>query len=328
MGSAGKKPLVYVLDPYHPAAIELLKADTSVDVILPPEASKDDALPRATGILLRSDTRINAADLEGANSKLKFIVKQGVGVDNVDLQAAKSRNVGVFNTPGLNSESVAEMTLTLALCVARRVTEFDRKIRDGEKVVRSQMLGKSLFRKSLGIVGMGAIGSELAKKWKGAMNGPLIAFDPYAKEEAWHDLFGLEGFTRVQNLNDLLKAVDVVSLHVPLTTSTTNLIGEKELAIMKDDAILLNCARGGVVDEAALLKALQAGKLFGAGLDAMQHEPPSRARYGETLLTHPRVVLTPHVGASTEENQAMSGRRAAEILLDLIAGRGEHQSLA
>lgn len=328
MSNEGRKPTVYVLDPYHEDAIDLLRNSLdSVNLVLPSEATKDAALAHATGLLIRSESRINANDIQHANPDLKFIVKQGVGVDNVDLDAAKARNIGVFNTPGLNAESVAELTLTLALCIARRITEFDGKIRQGEKVVRSKMLGKSLYGKTLGVVGMGAIGTELAKKWTGAMNGRLVAFDPYAPENAWVDTFGQDSFVRATDLKSLLSASDVVTIHVPLTQSTTNLISVEEFDTMKQDAILLNCARGGVVDEDALLRALQSGKLYGAGLDAMQYEPPTRDQYGETLLSHPRVIMTPHIGASTEENQARSGMKAAGILLDLLAGQGDHKSL-
>lgn len=328
MVNGSRKPAVYVLDPYHEDAIDLLRNSLgSASLVLPSAARKDAALAHATGLLIRSESCITAEDIQRANSELKFIVKQGVGVDNVDLDAAKARNIGVFNTPGLNAESVAELTLTLALCVARRITEFDGKIRQGEKIVRSKMLGKSLYGKTLGVVGMGAIGTELAKKWAGSMNGRLIAFDPHAAENAWVDLFGQNGFVRSTDLRSLLSAADVVSLHVPLTQSTANLISTEEFAAMKQDSILLNCARGGVVDEGALLGALQSGRLYGAGLDAMQYEPPTRAQYGETLLSHPRVIMTPHIGASTEENQARSGTRAVAILLDLLAGKGDHQSL-
>lgn len=322
-----EKPNVYVLDPYHEDAIALLRRDSTAHVVLQPEATKESALAHASGLLIRSDTRITAEDIQTASSRLKYIVKQGVGVDNIDLGAARARGIEVYNTLGINSEAVAELTLTLALCIARRVNEFDCAIRNGEKVSRSQMLGKSLFRKTLGIVGMGAIGLEVAKKWRAAMNGTLVAYDPHAKEAGWIESFGTDGYNRVESLTQLLEVADVVSLHTPLTTLTSNMISEKEFASMKQDAILLNCARGGIVDEAALLNALRSGRLFGAGLDALVHEPPTSAQYGDTLLSHPRVVLLPHVGASTWECQQAAGQRAVEILLDLLAGRGDHKSI-
>jgi D-3-phosphoglycerate dehydrogenase / 2-oxoglutarate reductase len=322
------KPTVYVLDPYHEDAISHLKACSDVQAILPPNATKERALQEATAILLRSETRMQAADLEKAGPQLKYLVKQGVGFDNIDIAAAKAKGIGVYNTPGANAESVAELTLTLALCVARRVTELDRLIREGQHVVRSKMLAKSLFGKRLGIVGMGAIGMEIAKKWRGAMGGKLIGYDPQGDEGRWNDAFGTEHFQKADNLQALLRAADVVTLHVPLTPSTKNMISTQEFDSMKDDAILLNVARGGIVDEDALLSALNRGKLYGAGLDAMCYEPPTRDVYGDGLLQHPRVVMTPHVGASTAESQARTGMKAVVIILDLVKGRGAHQSVA
>ena len=322
------RPKIFVLDLFHADAIAALQCNKSVDITLPEHARKDVALASATGILVRSDTRITAADLDSTGQQLKFIVKQGVGVDNIDLDAAKARGVGVYNTPGVNSEAVAELTITLALCIARRITEFDRQIRSGERVQRSKMLGKSLFKTRLGIIGMGAIGFEVAKKWTSAMGGTVVGFDPRAHESSWKGIFDADVFVRAASLDDVLRQADVVSLHVPLNPSTENLISDREFNLMKPDSILLNCARGGIVDEAALLKALQSGKLFGAGLDAMVHEPPTMHDYGETLLNHPRVVMSPHVGAGTAEIQSRSGVRAVEIMLDLVNGRGSHKSIA
>jgi D-3-phosphoglycerate dehydrogenase / 2-oxoglutarate reductase len=322
------KPFVYVLDPYHEDAFNHLKSSSDVQAILPPDAAKERALQEATAIMLRSETRIQAIDLDKAGPQLKYLVKQGVGVDNIDLAAAKAKGIGVYNTPGANAESVAELTLTLALCVARRVTELDRSIREGQHVIRSKMLAKSLFGKRLGIIGMGAIGMEVAKKWRGAMGGPLIGYDPRGDEGRWSDTFGTEHFQKTDDLHALLSSADVVTLHVPLTASTKNMISGREFDNMKDGAILLNLARGGIVDEEALLSALNSGKLFGAGLDAACQEPPSREVYGDGLLQHPRVVMTPHVGASTVESQSTIGIKAVDIMLDLVNGRGVHQSLA
>lgn len=328
MNESSKEQCIYVLDPYHEDAIARLCKVSPVKVVLPPNGTKQLALAQASGLLIRSDTRISAEDIQSAGPQLKYIVKQGVGVDNVDVIAAKAKGIGVYNTPGINSEAVAELTLTLALCIARRLGEFDRAIRQGEKIVRSQMLGVSLFGKTLGIVGMGAIGLEVAKKWKAAMDGPVVTYDPRPNIATWADALSHDGFTRLETLNQLLEVADIVSLHTPLTKSTENMISEVEFGSMKQDAILLNCARGGIVDEDALLRALQSGRLYGAGLDAVVHEPPTWKQYGETLLSHPRVVITPHVGASTEDSQRRSGQRAVEILLDLFAGRGDHVPVA
>ena len=146
-----------------------------------------------------------------------------------------------------------------------------------------------------------------------------MAYDPYAKEGAWCDEF-TTGFRRVDQLEAVLEAAEVLTLHVPLTKGTTNLLSTREFALMPEGAILLNCARGGVVDEAALLDSLNSDHLYGAGLDAMQYEPPTLSAYGSTLLSHPRVIMTPHVGASTAENQERSGMAAVDIVIALLDG--------
>ncbi|CAG7561148.1 unnamed protein product [Fusarium equiseti] len=311
------KPSVYVLDPYHPDAIKALEQSPDITAILPTDPAKNTYPENAIAIMLRSETRLGAAELSQCKS-LNFIVKQGVGVDNIDLKAAAEHGIKVYNTPGLNGEAVAEHTLALALTLARRVAEIDRRTRGGEVVVRSQTLGKSLYEKTLGVVGMGNIGFAVAKKWVGAMEGNIIAYDPFSDGKHWRNTFG-EGFTQVSSLHDLLKASDVVTLHIPLTSTTTNSISTTEFEVMKDGAILLNCSRGGIVDEDALLVALKSGKLFGAGLDAMVTEPPTLEAYPE-LLALSNVVVTPHVGASTMENQSQSGRAVVDVVLGLLRG--------
>jgi len=316
MGST-QKPAVYVVDPYHEAAITKLKEQSSIDLVLPDDPRKEYFLDHASAVLVRSETTIDAESIRRANPGLKYIIKQGVGVDNIDILAAREKGINVFNTPGLNGEAVAELTIALAMCVTRRVCEFDRLIRNGEKVVRSQMLGKSLFGKTLGVVGMGNIGLEVAKKWRAAMGGPVVAYDPYSKEGAWSDEFA-DGFRRVDQLEAVLEAAEVLTLHVPLTKGTANMLSTREFELMPKGAILLNCARGGIVDEVALLQSLNAGHLYGAGLDAMQYEPPTLSAYGNTLLSHPSVIMTPHVGASTAENQERSGMAAVDIVIALL----------
>lgn len=319
MGSLCKSA-VYVVDPYHDVAIDKLRQISDIELVLPQDPGISAYLERATVVMVRSETIINAKAIAQANPGLKCIIKQGVGVDNIDILAAREKGIKVYNTPGLNGDAVAELTIALAMCVGRRICEFDRKIRNGEQVVRSQMLGKSLSRKTIGVVGMGNIGIEVAKKWQGAMSGSVIAFDPYSKAGSWVQDFPSGTFTRAGSLGELLAGADIVTLHMPLTESTRGLIGEKEFGLMRKDAILLNCARGGIVDEAALLRALDAGHIYGAGLDAAQYEPPTLSAYGTTLLQHPRVVMTPHVGASTVENQEASGLAAVAIAEAALGG--------
>lgn len=308
------KPKVYMLNPYHSDAINLLKGSPEVDSVLPDDPKSQSWHKDAQGLLIRSDTKITAEDFTQAKD-LKVIVKQGVGVDNIDLLAAKKHGVIICNTPAMNSEAVAELTLTLALCVARRVVEIDRKLLRGKRLVRSALLGQSLHGKTLGIVGMGNIGRAVAKKWVGAMEGKIIAFDPLVPNGAWEDL----EHRRVVDLDELLRCSDVVSLHVPLTNTTRGLIGKREFGLMRKNSIFLNCARGGLVDEEALLEALEEEKLFGAALDAMETEPPTLKAYNQ-LLACENLILTPHVGATTEENQSASGKVAVETLLAVLRG--------
>ena len=308
---------VFVLDPYHKDAIALLLSTPGLRVVLPDDPNKARWHQEADGVLVRSDTRLTADDFQRA-SHLQVAVKQGVGVDNIDLAAAQAAGVAVHNTPALNSESVAELSLSLTLSLTRRVTELDRRIRKGEKVVRSKTLGLSLFRKTVGIVGMGNIGRAAALKWRGACDASIIGYDPVAGDDLWSDI----PHTRVRTLDELLRASDVVTLHVPLLPTTRGLIGARELALMKDNAVLVNTARGGLVDEKALAEELEKKRLWGAVLDAMETEPPTLEAY-EKLLSLDNVILTPHIGASTIENQSNSGLAAARTLLSVLNGERE-----
>lgn len=306
---------VYVLDPYHPDAIALLQYTPNVKTILPIDPSKNEWHKNADGVILRSETRLAAEDFAKA-SKLKVVVKQGVGFDNIDLDAAREHGIAVHNTPALNSEAVAELCMALTLSLSRRVCVIDRAIRRGEKVVRSQVLGMSMFRKTIGVVGMGNIGKIVAQKFIGAFECRILGYDPVAPKDAWPDL----EHVRVGSIEDLVREADVVTLHVPLLKSTKGLIGEKELRIMKQTAILVNCARGGVVNEPALLEALKEKRIWGAVLDALEIEPPTLESCGE-LLSLDNVIVTPHVGASTMENQSRSGTAVVGTLLNVLEGK-------
>lgn len=313
------KPVIGVLDPYHPDAVTHLRNDSSVDAIIRSDKDGRSVFEEAEAVLIRSETRLGAKEF-AEFKKLKYVVKQGVGVDNVDLQAAAQAGIEVYNTPGLNSEAVAELALALALSLSRRIPEIDRGIRAGKTVIRSRTLGTSLFRKTLGVVGMGNIGVSLARKWVGAMEGEVLAFDPYYNGKTWEDILPVGAkVRRVTTLDELLQGSDVVSLHVPLTGSTRKMISTAQFNVMREGSILLNCARGGIVDEVALADALTSGKLAGVGLDAMEIEPPTKDAYS-TILAHENVVLTPHVGASTIENQRDSGIAVVEVALNLVKG--------
>ena len=305
---------VYVVGHYHEAAVARLQAAESIEPVLYDNPAKEEWPQKAVGLLIRWDTVLGEAEFAKATN-LKVVVKQGVGVDNIDLEAAKKHGVQVYNTPAVNSEAVAELSLTLALALARRVCVMDRAIRRGEKLVRSQWFSKSLYQKTVGLVGMGNIGRELAIKWRSAMDAHLVAFDPYFQGDSWSGI----SHTRVQTLEELLKVSDVVTIQVPLNEETRGLLGDKELALMKDQSILINTARGGIVDESSLLRAVKAKKFWGVGLDALNVEPPTLDAYGE-LLEEENILMTPHVGGDTFETQIRSGIVAVETLVSALTG--------
>lgn len=314
-------PAVFVLDPYHSDAIAALTAAEDIALILPGDARRSMYYEEATVLLVRSETRITKSDIEKCQ-KLHAIVKQGVGTDNIDLEAAANAGIKVFNTPGLNSEAVAELSLSMALSLARRIPEIDRRLRRGESVTRSQTLGISLYKKTLGLVGKGAIAFSFAKKWVTAMDGQVIGFDPNYNKDLWSTLPAHKVY-HANTVDEVLRAADVVSVHVPLTKATTNMISTPQFEIMKQDAILINAARGGIINEEALIATLKADRLFGVGLDAMEVEPPT-LQTCQRLLGFPNVVITPHIGASTIENQSRSGVATAQIALSLARGQPEN----
>ncbi len=204
--------------------------------------------------------------------------------------------------------------MTLGLSVARRAAETDRLIRAGAKVERAKLLGVEMWQKSVGVVGMGNIGTRSARKWRGAFDAKIIAYDPYVPPDHWPDI----PHRRASQLNSLLSECDLLTLHVPLTRETKPLIGEAELALMKKDAILVNTSRGGVVDEAALYEALKSGSLFGAGLDVWEVEPPPK---DHPLLGLANVVATPHAAGGTHDTQVRSSMQVAQQVVEALQGK-------
>lgn len=306
---------IYILDPYHPDAIELALKRSNAEIVLPGDPRIAHWHADADGLMIRSDSTLTEEDFSKA-TRLRVVVKQGVGVDNIDLAGAKKHGVAVHNTPAINSESVAELSLTLTLALGRRIPEIDRAVRGGSTVIRSQVLGTSMFRKTIGIVGMGNIGRIVGRKWIGAFECSLIAYDPYASVDAWPDI----EHSSASELNDFLGVSDVVTLHVPLVDSTRKLIGHSELRAMKNTALLVNCSRGGVVDEKALLDALIDKQIGGAALDTTEVEPPTLDTY-KGLLARENVIITPHIGGSTQENQSRNGCFVVESLFKVLEGR-------
>ncbi|MGH2461382.1 MAG: hydroxyacid dehydrogenase, partial [Chloroflexota bacterium] len=238
--------------------------------------------------------RLTDARLSRAG-RLKVIGKHGVGVDNVDLAAARARGIAVVFTPGVNSQAVAEHALTLMLMLARRIPTASRMLRDGQfDEARRTIVALDLQGKTLGLVGLGQVGRRLAAIVRQGLAMRVLAFDPYVTPAQAAEL----GVELVSELEPLLRAADVVSIHAPLTPETRGIIGRGALAELKPTAFLINCARGGLVDEDALLEALQAGRLAGAGLDVFVEEPTPAAH---PLFGLENVVVTPHVAGSSQE---------------------------
>src|SRR3974390_2558903 len=301
---------IYVLDALHPSGVEY--AEKRAEVIRWSDPRVKNWHEDADGVMVRG-TPIRAADLARAK-KLRVISKQGVGIDNIDVAAARAHGVTVCRTPGVNSEAVAELALTLGLCVTRRVAEFNRRIHDGEIVERANILGLEIMEKTVGIIGLGNIGTRVARKWRGAFDARILAYDPYVPANHWPDI----QHERVASLHDMLPRVDLLTLHLPLTDESRGMIGAVALAQMKPTAVLVTTARGGIGDEAALYQAIASGRLYGAGLDVFAHEPPPTAH---PLLQLPTVVVTPHAGAGTHDTQIRSSMRVAEQLFDALEGR-------
>ena len=301
---------IYVLDSFFPTGIEF--AAERAEIVRWDDPRVKNWHEDADGLMVRM-TRIQADDLARAK-KLRVIAKQGVGVDTIDLAAARARGITVCRTPGVNREAVAELALTLALSVTRRVAEFDRLIRSGERVERSKFLGLESWQKTVGVVGMGNIGTLVARKWHAAFDARIIAYDPYVAADIWGDI----PHRRAGSLAELLPQVDVLTLHLPLTAESNGMIGAEALALMKPTAVVVNTSRGGIVDEGALYQAICSGRLFGAGLDVFLREPPTA---DHPLMQLPTVVATPHAGGGTYETQARSSLLVAQQLFEALAGR-------
>ncbi|MDP3804841.1 MAG: phosphoglycerate dehydrogenase [Candidatus Omnitrophota bacterium] len=261
-------------------------------------------------LLVRSATKVTK-DVINAADKLKIIGRAGVGLDNVDVEAASKKGVIVVNTPGGNTISTAEHTFSMMLALSRNIPQADLSMRNGEWE-RKKFMGVELYGKTLGIAGLGRIGTEVAKRAL-SFEMKILAYDPYLSAEKAKEL-GIE----LVDLNRIFKESDYITVHTPLTDETRHMISEKEFNLMKKGVRILNCARGGIIDEEALVKAIEAGKVAGAAFDVYEYEPPKDSK----LLSLDNVVLTPHLGASTEEAQANVAIDVANTVRDALLGRG------
>ncbi len=261
-------------------------------------------------LVVRSATKVTADIIEAAKN-LKLIGRAGVGLDNVDLEAANKKGIIVMNTPAGNTISTAEHTMSLILSLSRNIPSADVSMKKGEWE-RNKFMGVELYGKTLGLVGMGKIGSEVAKRAL-SFGMVVIAYDPFLSKEAASQL-GVE----LVELKDLLTKSDYISTHAPLTDETRNMISTKELGLVKKSVRIINCARGGIINEDALILAAKEGKIAGFALDVYEKEPPEKKEF----LNLASCVLTPHLGASTAEAQVNVAIQIAEQIRDALLGKG------
>jgi D-3-phosphoglycerate dehydrogenase len=303
-------PKVLVADPIAPEGVELLRsrAEVSVQLGLKPLELKG-VVGQYDALVVRSETKVTA-EVIGAAHRLQVIARAGIGVDNIDVAAATSAGIAVVNAPAGNTIAAAEHTLALMLALARNIPQAHQSLKSGQWR-RSAFMGVEVRNKVLGIAGLGRVGSQVARRAQG-FEMRLVAFDPFVSPDYARRL-GVE----LMPLDRLLAEADFITLHTPLTPNTSHLIGAKELALMKPTARLINVARGELIDEAALLQALEAGRLAGVALDVFAQEPPG----DNPLLQHPKVIVTPHLGASTQEAQREVAIEAAEQVLAVLSGQ-------
>lgn len=302
---------VLVTDSLAEEGLSLLKSAPGIEVVVATKldfAGLREALATADGIVIRSGTRLTAEVLAG-QSRLKAIVRAGVGVDNIDAAAATREGIVVMNTPGGNTVSTAEHTMALILALSRNVAPACASMKQG-KWDRGKFTGSQLGGKTLGIVGLGRVGLAVAKRALG-FDMKVIGFDPFLSAERALEL----GVESVGRLDDLWGRCDYITLHTPLSDETRKLIGPAAIERMKPGVRIINCARGGLIDEPALIAALDAGAVAGAAIDVFDPEPPAAE---DPLVKHPKTLVTPHLGASTEEAQINVAVEAARLLIDFF----------
>jgi D-3-phosphoglycerate dehydrogenase len=304
------KPVVLIAEELSPATVGVLGSD--FDIRHCDGANRDELLAAlksgVDAVLIRSATKMDAEAISAATG-LRVIARAGVGLDNVDIPAATAAKVLVINAPTSNIVSAAELAIALMMASARNISPAHASLRAG-KWARSKFSGTEMFEKTLGIVGFGKIGQLVAHRMK-AFDMNVIAYDPYLNAEKVSTLG-----VKLVELDELLKNSDFITIHLPKTKETVNLIGEEALSKVKPTVHIVNAARGGVLDEAALYKAITEGRVAGAGIDVYATEPCTDS----PLFSLDQVVATPHLGASTEEAQERAGIDVAHSVRKALAG--------
>lgn len=303
---------IIVADRISPIGVDLFKAQEGFEVVEAYGSSPEQILElarEADAIAVRSDTRITAEVIAAAKN-LKVVGRAGVGVDNIDIEAATDRGVIVMNTPTGNTIATAELTFTHMLAGARPIVQAASGMRAG-RWDRKKYTGSELNQKTLGILGLGRIGVELAKRAM-AFQMNVMAYDPYLTESRAKSLG-----VRLSSLDEVIEQADYITVHMPLTKDTKYMLNADAFSRMKEGVRVFNCARGGIIEEAALIEALQSGKVAAAGLDVYEDEPPAE---DSPLRSIENLVLTPHLGASTEEAQENVGIDVAKQMIDALTG--------
>lgn len=303
------KKRVLVAETLEPAGIDLLRQHFDVDVR---ERTDEQTLANIIGdydaLMIKTYTRVSKAVIDNAK-KLKIVARAGSGLDKVDLAYAKEKGLVVRNTPQANVVSVAELVFALMLAVSRKLVAADRYVRSREGWDRDRFTGVELAGKTLGIVGFGNIGKLVAKRAL-AFDMQVVGYDPFVDAAGMAE----HGVREVETVDDVIDVADYITVHVPLLDSTRGLFSTAQFARMKPNAIFINTARGEVVDEPALIAALQKGEIAGAGLDVYEAEPPNHPE----LLALDNVVLCPHIGAATREALTRMTVQAAEMIIEAL----------
>ena len=302
-------PKILISDPISPDGVAFLADHAEVDTKY---GMKPEELLAVVGdydaLVVRSETKVTA-EVIAKGARLQVIARAGIGVDNIDLEAATSAGIAVVNAPAGNTVAAAEHTLALMLALSRNIPDANQSVKSGQWR-RSAFMGVEVRNKTLGIAGLGRVGTEVARRAQG-FGMRLVGYDPFIPPD-YAQRLGVE----MMSLDEMLAQSDFITVHTPLTDSTYNLIGPRQFALVKPGARLINVARGELIDQDALLEALDSGRLGGAALDVFAQEPPG----DDPLLAHPKVVATPHLGASTEEAQREVALEAAEQVLAVLDG--------
>jgi D-3-phosphoglycerate dehydrogenase len=307
------KSRLLIADPIHQDAIELLKS-AGFEIVNQPEISQAEVIKIIKdfdAIVVRSRTKVSREVIE-AGKRLKVVARSGVGLDNVDLEAAKERGLKVVNSPEGPSISVAELVFALVLSIVRKVAFADHGMREG-KWLKKECTGSELRGRVLGIVGFGLIGEEVAKRAI-AFDMTVLGFDILPDRINVMKKMGVKSCS----IKELITASNILTVHVPLNPKTKGLIGATEIKMLPKGAIVINTARGGIVDEEALYDGLANGHLGGAGMDVFSEEPPHQNSLLRKLITLPNVVCTPHIGAETSDASRKNSMIIAEKLQELL----------